>query len=349
MNLWGSTIDLNTAKGPTVPDPGNLKKFYHDDVTRIDEKSIWTTKTNSNISINSVVPAHEPWIRQTGQAVTDTGFVVGQVLEAASLARKDVVGFAETKGTIAGGFGSATNNKPTNTASSAASGSKTPIARADATGKPSAKSPVQTTSSNDATTSSAGVARTDGIVPSDLSSKDAPPVTIGVGGLSPEQTQALKAQISHNESRGDYGAVNQFNYLGRYQVGGAVLQDQGLLRPEFVKKYGNKAALHPAAWTSKAHKLGITNQGDFLANSAVQEQVMDNLLVSNSKTLKRIGGLRTGDDAGTVGGMLQTAQLLGAGGAKSTEAADKMQTELLALCISIEVSMQLTKPQHNFR
>ena len=135
------------------------------------------------------------------------------------------------------------------------------------------------------------------------------------GGLSPEQTQALKAQISYNESRGDYGAVNRFNYLGRYQVSGAVLQDQGLLHADYVKKYGNKAALYPAAWTSKAHGLGITSQADFLSNSAVQEQVMDNLLVSNSKRLSQNGGVRTGDDAGTVGGMLQTAHLLGAKGA----------------------------------
>ena len=38
--------------------------------------------------------------------------------------------------------------------------------------------------------------------------------------------------------------------------------------------------------------------------------------MSNAKTLKRIGGSQSGDSPATTGGMLQTAHLLGAGGAK---------------------------------
>jgi len=312
-------LHLNTASGPIVPDPGNLKKFYHADVNRDSLATPWTSVPKGNISIASIVPAHEPWARQTGEAMTDTGFVVGQVLTAASATRETntATTFAEVGGTIAGGNGPTTSVAQTNTTSAASSGTASPVGDSNSSGKPPTGKPPATGNSTDSGPATAeNQSIQGGITGRDLSSKDAPPTTIGVANLSPEQTQALKAQISKSESGGAYDAVNQLNYLGRYQVGGAVLQDQGLLRPEYVKKYGNKAALHPEAWTAKAHSLGIRSQGDFLANGAVQEKVMDTLLVSNAKTLKRIGALQSGDSPATSGGMLQTAHLLGAGGAK---------------------------------
>ena len=321
-NYFSKRIDLNTSPGPTIPDPGNLKKFFHEDVTRGSLSTPWTVVKNAKISINSVVPAHEPWKRQTGLAVTDTGFIVGQQLEAAESARQEALTadtFANTFSTIAGGSSppSTGSNAGQSSSGAAATGTAKPLGGGAGTGKPPTGAPKTTAPSSDSgPTSAQGSGVSKGIKPGDVSRKDAPPVTSGVAGLTPEQTQALKTQIAKNESGFDYGAVNQFNYLGRYQVGGAVLQDQGLLRPEYVKKYGNKAALYPEAWTAKAHSMGITSQADFLANGAVQEQVMDNLLVSNAKTLGRIGGIRPGDSAGTTAGMLQTAHLLGAGGAK---------------------------------
>lgn len=325
-NYWSSRIDLNTSPGPTIPDPGNLKKFYHADVTRGSLSVPWTKVPKAKISINSVVPAHEPWTRETGEAMTDTGFIVGQQLEkAASQRTKETVAdaFANTGGSIAGGKAppSTASNAATSTSGAASSGSSKPLGGSKGTGKPptgsKSTSATSGTGNNSGIDSAGGSGVSKGITNNDLSRPDAPPATKGVAGLTPEQTQAVKTQIAKNESNFDYTAVNQFNYLGRYQVGGAVLQDQGLLRPEYVQKYGNKAALHPEAWTAKAHGMGITSQADFLANGAVQEQVMDNLLASNAKTMGRIGALRPGDSPGTTAGMLQTAHLLGAGGAKT--------------------------------
>ena len=53
----------------------------------------------------------------------------------------------------------------------------------------------------------------------------------------------------------------------------------------------------------------------FRSNGSVQERTMDNLLQRNYDTLVRTGGIKSGDDPSTVGGMLSTSHLLGAGGA----------------------------------
>lgn len=322
LNLWGSRTDLNSGAGPSLSNPGSLKKFFHTDVTRPALAEPWNEKPRSTISINSIVPAHEPWTRQTGEAVTDTSFVVGQNLEAAAATRLAslATGFAETGGTIAGGYaGPTTAVRQTSTASSSAGGFSQPIGGPDTSGKPiTGTVPTGAGAGNNSGPDTAkGQPIKNSITKADLSRPDAPPVTKAIPPLSAEQAQALKTQIAKSESGFDYSATNQFNYLGRYQVGGAVLQDQGLLRPEYVKKYGNRAAQHPEAWTAKAHSMGITSQADFLNNGAVQEQVMDNLLVSNAKIMSRIGALRKDDDPATAAGMLQTAHLLGAGGAKN--------------------------------
>jgi hypothetical protein len=136
----------------------------------------------------------------------------------------------------------------------------------------------------------------------------------GVGSLTQTQTQALMAQIGQNESNGNYSATGGAggNYLGKYQIGAGVLVSQGYISQAAYKSEGNAAVYDPNAWTGQN---GINSADDYLSNPSVQDQVMYNNLQNNYNSMVSNGGIQSTDDAGTVGGMLQTAHLLGAGGA----------------------------------
>jgi hypothetical protein len=136
----------------------------------------------------------------------------------------------------------------------------------------------------------------------------------GVGPLNPAQTKALMTQLGWNESGFRYNIANQYNYLGKYQTGAAVLADQGYIKRDAYALYGNKAVDHVSSWTGKD---GITSKDMYLNSAATQEKVMYNLLQSNYKTLVKIGAISPADDLCTVSGMLAASHLIGAGGAKT--------------------------------
>jgi hypothetical protein len=120
-------------------------------------------------------------------------------------------------------------------------------------------------------------------------------------------------QIAFSESSYQYNIENQLSYLGKYQIGAAVLVDQSYIKRDAFLLYGNKAVNYPSSWTSKD---GIGTKEAFLRSDTVQEKAMFALLKSNYSTLIRIGGIREGDDQCTIAGMLTVAHLIGAGGAK---------------------------------
>jgi len=136
----------------------------------------------------------------------------------------------------------------------------------------------------------------------------------GVGTLTADETKALYAGIAKSESGHNYAAVNQIGYLGKYQMGAAALVEQGYIKPEFYKKYGpqNNLLNNPDAWTGKD---GVTSKDSFLAAPAAQEKAMEGLTATNYNRMVKTGAIQPGDDPATVAGMLQTAHLLGAGGA----------------------------------
>lgn len=146
-----------------------------------------------------------------------------------------------------------------------------------------------------------------------LDKPDAPNPPGGIGNLSQFEVKCLMSQIAYNESGWNYRARNQFNYIGRYQFGAMALTDQGYIKAEYQKKYGQNAATRPDAWTGKN---GVSSMEDWLNNGGVQENAMYVLLKSNYKTMVNIGAIKSNDDKQTVAGMLQVAHLLGAGGAK---------------------------------
>jgi hypothetical protein len=141
-----------------------------------------------------------------------------------------------------------------------------------------------------------------------------PDPAAAVGTLTRDETKALFAGVGLSESTHNYTAVNQLGYVGKYQFGAAALVDQGYINREYYQRYGpsNEILKNPAAWTGKD---GVTSREGFLAAPAVQEKVMQSYSETNYRQLVRNGGIKPTDDKSTVAGMLQTAHLLGAGGA----------------------------------
>ena len=135
-----------------------------------------------------------------------------------------------------------------------------------------------------------------------------------VGTLTADETRALYAGIAKSESGHNYNAVNNIGYLGKYQMGSAALVEQGYIKPEYYKKYGpnNSFMSNPDAWTGKD---GVNSKEAFLAAPAAQETAMEGLTATNYNRMVKTGAIQPGDDPATVAGMLQTAHLLGAGGA----------------------------------
>lgn len=136
-----------------------------------------------------------------------------------------------------------------------------------------------------------------------------------VGSLTRDETKALLTSIGKSESTFNYKAVNQYGYIGKYQLGASALLSQGYIKKSYYDRYkGSNSVLDdPAAWTAKN---GIGSKDDFLNNPHVQELVMTDYTQANYDSLIRNGGIQPGDSADTVAGMLQAAHLLGPTGAR---------------------------------
>lgn len=143
-----------------------------------------------------------------------------------------------------------------------------------------------------------------------------PDPAAGVGTLTKDETKALYTGIALSESTHNYSAVNQLGYVGKYQFGAAALVEQGYVKPEYYQRYGpgNSVLDNPEAWTGKD---GVSSKDGFLSSPGVQEKVMQGYTQTNYDRMVRNGAIKPSDDNATVAGMLQTAHLLGAGGANT--------------------------------
>ena len=144
---------------------------------------------------------------------------------------------------------------------------------------------------------------------------DAPNPSDKIGPLSPIQVKAIMTQLAWAESGLDYTKreLVRGNYLGRYQFGAAALTTLGYIKKDYLAKYETKAVTYGLAWTGKDQ---ISSLQDWLRSPGTQEKVMFQYLTFNYKILIDTGAIKKGDDVCTVAGMLATAHLLGAGGAK---------------------------------
>ena len=127
---------------------------------------------------------------------------------------------------------------------------------------------------------------------------------------STNSRQKLKDALGKKESSNNYKAVNRLNYLGKYQMGAAMLTDLG-----YVKKGTSNSGLNnPDNWTGKD---GMSSKDDFLNNPTVQESAMDAELDMNEKRLTKMGVIDDSTTEQEKSGYLSTSHLLGTGGARS--------------------------------
>ena len=115
--------------------------------------------------------------------------------------------------------------------------------------------------------------------------------------------------LGNRESGGDYGAVNQFNYLGKYQFGEAALIDVGYYRADGSSANDWKAGF----WTGRD---GVDSKAEFLADHAAQENAIRAYMVlqwSYLGPMQKYDGQVLGGLKLTVSGLLAGAHLVGAG------------------------------------
>lgn len=128
-----------------------------------------------------------------------------------------------------------------------------------------------------------------------------------------DSKQALKDALGKKESSNNYKAVNQLGYIGKYQMGAAMLTDLG-----YVKKGTKNKDLNDASvWTGKG---GVASKDAWLNNNAVQESAMDAELVMNESRLKKMGVIDSNTTEQEKCGYLATSHLLGTGGARDMKA-----------------------------
>lgn len=276
VHVTGGAVTLNDGLGDArveKPDPIKFNKLPETGV----ENNKWKSVDGGLSSIVTIAPTHEPWALHSGTKLAGT---------ASAIAGSKIPGSV----------------KPGSSAEKALPDKQLPIVNCQ-NSKPVDAGPVAAYK--------CGVQRACG--KSYMIRKDNPEPPGTVGPLTAIQTKALMTQIAFSESSYQYNIENQYNYLGKYQIGAAVLVDQSYLKRDAYLLYGNKAVNYPSSWTGKD---GMTSKEVFLRSDTIQEKAMFALLKSNYSTLVRIEGIKPGDDQCTVAGMLAAAHLIGAGGAK---------------------------------
>lgn len=296
QTITGSTILLNSGSGPTVTKPDALAVYKNSNTVK-DGNGQWQERQAEIEGACKIVPAHEPWTRKTGTVSTSAS---GTLTASKAKSQEEVDSRFRSKNRVE-------QDTSTKTVETASKGTEI-----DSSGKPVASGDAAKLDPGPRTAALSSVNKP---CPKNLmnaTSNPNPPG--GVGNLSTVETKALMTQIAFTESSLNYSAseLKRGNYLGKYQIGAAVLVDQGYIKPDAYKKYGTSAVQYPTSWTGKDN---VTSKEAFLSNTGVQENSMYTLLNSNYRTMVKTGAIKPTDNKETVSGMLSTAHLLGAGGA----------------------------------
>lgn len=161
----------------------------------------------------------------------------------------------------------------------------------------------------DATKNVAGTGVTNPVTDKSIRNQPIPKNTIGP--LSKDQLQAYYAQMGQSESGGNYAAVNSLGFVGKYQFGVEALKDQGYIKSD-VKNLSELD--NPNSWVGKN---GITSKDSWLNSKSEQEAAMEIYTKKNYDAMVQNGAITADMAPEEVSGMLATAALLGANGAKT--------------------------------
>ncbi|MCK9608031.1 MAG: TIGR03758 family integrating conjugative element protein [Methylomonas sp.] len=128
-----------------------------------------------------------------------------------------------------------------------------------------------------------------------------------------EYTDYLAA-LSAKESSNNPSSVNQYGFLGRYQMGESALIDAGYYQKDLTPDTNDWQGV----WTGKN---GIGSKADFLANAAGQTQAISDYNSKQWRTIQPLGldnylGQTVAGILMTESGLLAGAHLVGVGGLK---------------------------------
>jgi len=132
-----------------------------------------------------------------------------------------------------------------------------------------------------------------------------------LGPLEPDDMTAYYTQLGQSESSGDYTSTNELGYVGKYQMGHSALIDAGLVKSSVTS---NADLNNPNNWLGKDGQPASLNE--FLNTPQAQEDAVKLYTQKNYNTLLNNGGITKEMSKEEIGGMLSTAHLLGATGAK---------------------------------
>ena len=245
-------------------------------------------------SLNDIPTASLPWavplMPSTSASLSGIGHSVTQYLEGSSVMVFFLDGDSKQQPMIMGSF----HGAPL---------SKTPF---DNNGTHESQSSIITT--NPTRTSEVKSASGDSVLDS-----SGTPVTTSAPNSEPAtatgSSQNLKDALGKKESSNNYKAVNQLGYIGKYQMGAAMLTDLGYVKSGTK----NRDLTNPENWTGKG---GVKSKEDWLNNPKVQEAAMDDELSMNEKRLKKLGVVDSNTTEQEKAGYLATSHLLGTGGAR---------------------------------
>lgn len=117
-------------------------------------------------------------------------------------------------------------------------------------------------------------------------------------GLLSNQVKALLVEIGFAESGSNYSKIDEPQQrVGKYQINGLLLKEYGYTN-------SSKNLFTSSTWTGKD---GVTSANGWLANTGVQDRVMEQIINDYYKTMTTQQSIRIGDDVCTVAGMLATA------------------------------------------
>jgi len=307
LYLTGTQLTLNEGGAVGIRRPDEITPNKLPDTGQ--EGNIWKSVDGALSTIVPIAPTHEPW--KLHMETVLAGYTVSTSDPYRKPPPDQVPGGAGGTvggGTAATGAGSVIPQVPGAGVTSGAPPAKNlPVVECKGGSKPTDPGPVAA--------ANAGVKNP--VNKSYINRADNPNPPGGIGPLTQAQTKGLMTQLGWNESSFNYASVNQYNFMGKYQIGAAALVDQGYVKPDAFKLAGNQCLDNPSSWTTKAQNEGIDSKQAFLKNGAFQEKVMYNLLQANYNQLNRTGGIKSGDDQCTVAGALAAAHLLGAGGSKT--------------------------------
>lgn len=125
----------------------------------------------------------------------------------------------------------------------------------------------------------------------------------------------FREALGFRESSSNYQAENRIGYIGKYQLGEAMMHDLGYYKPKFDGTYKLDWI---GEWTGKQ---GINSKEDFLNNPGVQESAFEEEMEKLNDRIKKFGlekyinTIYNGKYI-TRSGMLAAAHLKGVGGLK---------------------------------